>query len=141
MAQPAVLQGADEIAQSELLLNAYAARHARGCVADFLGYVDLAADASQISKHLTAGLWLVRTGTCVLLTAVWPALQWVHVQVWRFQGALTLASFLRKPDALAALARSLAVPRQAVVATVMQQLLTATAVRVCFMCMRCKPGC
>ena len=50
------------------------------------------------------------------------------MQVWRYQGALTLASFLRKGDALGALSRGLAVPRQAVAATVLQQLLGAVAV-------------
>ena len=51
--------------------------------------------------------------------------------MWRYQGALTLASFLRKGDALAALSRALAVPRSAVTATVMLQIMTATQVFVC----------
>jgi hypothetical protein len=55
---PSVAQGAEEMAQMEHLLNVYASRVARGHVADFLGYCEVAAD--EASARLTQGLWLVR---------------------------------------------------------------------------------
>ena len=55
----------DDIARSEHLLNVYASRHAKFSCGDFGGYLELASDAPSISKHLTAGLWLVRTLSAV----------------------------------------------------------------------------
>lgn len=42
----------------EHLLNVYAARHARGAVADFLGYCEV--EYGQASGKLSEGVWLVR---------------------------------------------------------------------------------
>ena len=50
------------------------------------------------------------------------------VQIWQYQGANTLATYLQKADPLAALSRSLLVPKEAVAATVMQQLFQAVHV-------------
>ena len=50
------------------------------------------------------------------------------VQIWRYQGANTLQTYLQKSDPLAALSRSLLVPKEAVVATVMQQVFQAVNV-------------
>ena len=48
----------------EHLLNVYAARHARGAVADFLGYCEV--EYGQASGKLSEGVWLVRHHLCNL---------------------------------------------------------------------------
>lgn len=50
-------QGAEEMAQMEHLLNVYASRAAKGSIADFVGYVEVAED--EATTRLTQGIWLV----------------------------------------------------------------------------------
>ena len=56
-------QGAEEMGQMEHLLNVYCSKKAKGSVADFLGFCDIAPEES--SKELTAGVWLV-SRSCLL---------------------------------------------------------------------------
>ncbi len=51
-------QGAEEMNRMEHLLNVYAAKNARGAVAEFLGYCEVA--RTEASTKLTEGVWLVR---------------------------------------------------------------------------------
>ena len=52
-----------------------------------------------------------------------------HVmQVWKYEGCRTLSYYLKRRDCVQALAKDLAVPEQAVVATVMKQILECLAV-------------
>lgn len=51
------VQGAEEMAQMEHLLNVYASRVAKGSIADFVGYVEVAED--EATTRLTQGVWLV----------------------------------------------------------------------------------
>lgn len=51
------LQGAEEMAQMEHLLNVYASRAAKGSIADFVGYVEV--DEEEATTKLTQGIWLV----------------------------------------------------------------------------------
>lgn len=50
-------QGAEEMAQMEHLMNVYASKAAKGGIAEFLGYCEVA--ASEANYRLTEGLWLV----------------------------------------------------------------------------------
>ena len=53
----------------------------------------------------------------------------VHaMQVWKYEGCRTLSYYLRRRDCIQALAKDLAVPEQAVVATVMKQILECLTV-------------
>lgn len=97
------VQGADEMAEMEHLLNVYTARAARSAVADFLGYCDVTEADTKVNRKLSPGLWLV----------------------WRYEGANTLAYYLRRRDCLAALGADLAVPQEAVAPTVMKQVFEA----------------
>lgn len=152
----------------EHLLNVYAARHARGAVADFLGYCEV--EYGQASGKLSEGVWLVRHHLCNLsratcdlqilstpprddgawlwcnrLTArmflalstkeMWTQLGQTGLnscrlaQVWRYEGARTLAAYLRRRDCVPALARDLGVPAEAVAATVLRHILEGLTVR------------
>ena len=151
----------------EHLLNVYAARHARGAVADFLGYCEV--EYGQASGKLSEGVWLVRDHPCSLPQAtcdrqimstspcndrVWlwcghsvarvclalstrdVVTAWVTglylrrlAQVWRYEGARTLAAYLRRRDCVPALARDLGVPAEAVAATVLRHILEGLTVR------------
>lgn len=51
------MQGAEEMAQMEHLMNVYASKAAKGGIAEFLGYCEVA--ASEANYRLTEGLWLV----------------------------------------------------------------------------------
>lgn len=51
------MQGAEEMAQMEHLLNVYASRVAKDSIADFVGYVEVAED--EATTRLTQGVWLV----------------------------------------------------------------------------------
>jgi hypothetical protein len=57
-ARAARAQGAEEMNRMEHLLNVYAAKNARGAVAEFLGYCEVA--RTEASAKLTEGVWLVR---------------------------------------------------------------------------------
>lgn len=50
-------------------------------------------------------------------------------QVWRYEGARTLAAYLRRRDCVHALARDLGVPAEAVAATVLRHILEGLTVR------------
>ena len=50
-------------------------------------------------------------------------------QVWRYEGARTLAAYLRRRDCVSALARDLGVPADAAAATVLRQILESLAAR------------
>lgn len=93
--------GAQEMAEMEHLLNVYASTACRRSVAPFVGYIEV----QQPRGRLTKGLWLA----------------------WKYEGDKTLAYYLRRRDAIAALAADLDVPEAAVVPTVMQQLFTCLA--------------
>ena len=56
------------------------------------------------------------------------------MQVWKYEGCRTLSYYLKRRDCLQALAKDLAVPEQAVVATVIKQILECLTVRLpaCF---------
>jgi hypothetical protein len=57
------VQGAEEMAQMEHLMNVYASKAAKGGIAEFLGYCEVA--ASEANYRLTEGLWLVSSnGSC-----------------------------------------------------------------------------
>lgn len=47
----------------ELLLNVYAAKNARGSIADFIGHCVVQPEES--SNRLTPGLWLVGPNACL----------------------------------------------------------------------------
>ena len=53
------VQGAEEMAQMEHLLNVYASRAAKGSIADFVGYIEVNED--EATTKLTQGIWLVRS--------------------------------------------------------------------------------
>lgn len=55
-------------------------------------------------------------------------------QVWKYEGCRTLSYYLKRRDCLQALAKDLGVPEQAVVATVIKQILECLTVRLpaCF---------
>lgn len=111
-----VLQGASEMAEMEHVLNVYAAKAAKEAVADFLGFCEVYEEDSKANKRLTPGLWLVwvfSTPACFDIA---------HLQIWRYEGRNTLAYYLRRRDCLPSIAADLAVPLEAVVPTVMQQL-------------------
>ena len=88
----------------ELVLNQYAAKVARGHCADFLGYCNVS--DQEANPSLTAGLWLM----------------------WKYEGSKTLSYYCRRRDTIRALAQDLEVPEEAVLATVMKQLLEGLAV-------------
>ncbi|KAK9901304.1 hypothetical protein WJX75_005502 [Coccomyxa subellipsoidea] len=92
------VEGAEEMGQMELLLNVYAASKARGSIADFMGHC--AVQPEEAKHRLTPGLWLV----------------------WRYEGSKTLAYYLKRRDCIRALAKDLAVPEEAVPATVMKHI-------------------
>ncbi len=50
------------------------------------------------------------------------------MQVWKYEGCRTLSYYLKRRDCLQALAKDLAVPEQAVVATVIKQILECLTV-------------
>lgn len=52
------VQGAEEMAQMEHLLNVYASRAAKGSIADFVGYIEVNED--EATTKLTQGIWLVK---------------------------------------------------------------------------------
>lgn len=56
------------------------------------------------------------------------------MQVWKYEGCRTLSYYLKRRDCLQALAKDLEVPEQAVVATVIKQILECLTVRLpaCF---------
>ena len=92
------VQGAQEMAEMEHLLNVYASSACRKSVAPFLGYVEV--DRSEVRGKLTKGLWLV----------------------WESQGLNTLAYYLKRRDCILALAKDLNVAEEAVLPTVMSQI-------------------
>ena len=94
--------GAQDFFDAEHVLNVYASKAAPRGVAPFLGYVDVD-ETDAASSTLTPGTWLV----------------------WRHEGAKTLAYFLRRRDADAALAADLGVPQPSVPATVVYDVLTS----------------
>jgi serine/threonine protein kinase len=83
------------MAAMEHLINVHAARNCRGHVADFLGYAEVPDDGRP------AALFGGGTGGGRLTPGLWLA--------WRYEGTRTLAYYLRRRDALRALARDLAV--------------------------------
>ncbi|KIY99127.1 putative Serine/threonine-protein kinase SNT7 [Monoraphidium neglectum] len=97
------VQGAEEMVAMEHLINVTASKAARGGVAEFMGYCEV--EEHEASRSLTPGLWLV----------------------WRYEGINTLAYYLRRRDALQALARDLDVPEDLVIPVAMRQLLTSLA--------------
>lgn len=99
------VEGADEMAEMEHVLNVYAAKVARKAVADFLGFCDVSEEDSRKNKRLTPGLWLM----------------------WKYEGSRTLAYYLRRRDCMSALATDLGVPVEAVVPTAMKQIFEALA--------------
>ncbi|BDA45257.1 probable serine/threonine-protein kinase STN8, chloroplastic at N-terminal half [Coccomyxa sp. Obi] len=92
------VEGAEEMGQMELLLNVYASSKARGSIADFMGHCTV--DPEEANYRLTPGLWLV----------------------WRYEGSKTLAYYLKRRDCIRALSKDLAVPEEAVPATVMKHI-------------------
>ena len=52
------------------------------------------------------------------------------MQVWKYEGCRTLSYYLKRRDCLQALARDLAVPEKAVVATVMKQIFECLTVSI-----------
>lgn len=50
------------------------------------------------------------------------------VQVWRYEGSKTLAYYLKRRDCIRALAKDLAVPEEAVPATIMKHILECLTV-------------
>ena len=52
------------------------------------------------------------------------------MQVWKYEGCRTLSYYLKRRDCLQALARDLAVPEKAVVATVMKQIFEGLTVSI-----------
>lgn len=52
-----LMQGAEEMGQMEHLLNVYANKAAKGSIADFVGYIEVAEE--QATTKLTPGVWLV----------------------------------------------------------------------------------
>ncbi|GBF87958.1 hypothetical protein Rsub_00670 [Raphidocelis subcapitata] len=97
------VQGADEMVQMEHLINVYASKAARGSIAEFMGFCEV--ERQQANGNLTPGLWLV----------------------WRYEGANTLAFYLRRRDGLRALARDLDVPEDLVIPVALRQVLTGLA--------------
>lgn len=92
------VQGAQEMAEMEHLLNVYASSACRKSVAPFLGYIEV--DPREVRGKLTKGLWLV----------------------WEAQGLNTLAYYLKRRDCIPALATDLNVAEEAVLPTVMTQI-------------------
>lgn len=97
------VQGADEMVQMEHLINVYASKAARGAIAEFIGYSEVG--RMEAAGNLTPGLWLM----------------------WRYEGANTLAYYLRRRDGLKALARDMGVPEPLVVGVALRQVLTGLA--------------
>ena len=134
--------------QMEHLLNVYATKAARGSIADFVGFVEV--DDSEATTRLTPGLWLVRinfaqswrlaacvrtvahtcsqcnlvmrSSDCKLMVRISKSGLAHAVQIWQYDGAQTLGSYLRKRDCIHALAADLGVSEPAVVPTVMKQI-------------------
>ncbi len=130
------MQGAENMAQMELLLNAYASKTARNHCAEFVGYCEVAEDEAtarltpggrcsaagsdtQAPSAAAAARSLTR-GCRTLLAGLWL--------MWKFEGSRTLSYYLRRRDTLRALASDLEISEDAVVATVMKQLLEGLAV-------------
>jgi hypothetical protein len=44
----------------EHVMNVYATKAAKGCIADFMGYCEV--EPEEATMRLTSGLWLVREG-------------------------------------------------------------------------------
>lgn len=44
----------------EHVMNVYASKAAKGCIADFMGYCEV--EPEEATMRLTSGLWLVREG-------------------------------------------------------------------------------
>jgi hypothetical protein len=51
------LQGAKEMVQMEHVMNVYASKAAKGCIAEFIGYCDV--EPEEATSRLTQGIWLV----------------------------------------------------------------------------------
>ncbi|GAX79925.1 hypothetical protein CEUSTIGMA_g7365.t1 [Chlamydomonas eustigma] len=96
-------QGAEEMHEMELTLNLYASKVAKGYCAHFLGHCTVTDDDATTS--LTPGLWLA----------------------WKYEGSRTLSYYLRRRDTMRSLAQELDIPEEAVLATVMKQLLKGLA--------------
>lgn len=71
-------------------------------------------------------------GACTILNRL--ARAQTALQVWKYEGCRTLSYYLKRRDCLQALAKDLEVPEQAVVATVIKQILECLTVRLpaCF---------
>ena len=64
------LQGAEQMGQMEHLLNVYANKAAKGSIADFVGYIEVAEE--QATTKLTQGVWLVSICYTFLLLCRYP---------------------------------------------------------------------
>lgn len=90
------VQGAQEMAEMEHILNVYASQACRKSVAPFLGYLEV----PEPRGRLTKGLWLV----------------------WDYEGDKTLAYYLRRRDTISALATDMEIDEEAVLPTIMSQI-------------------
>ncbi|KAL0031978.1 hypothetical protein WJX79_009976 [Trebouxia sp. C0005] len=97
------VQGAEQMGQMEHLLNVYANKAAKGSIADFVGYIEVAEE--QATTKLTQGVWLM----------------------WRYEGHRTLSYYLKRRDCIAALSEDMGVDKSAVVATIFKQVLESIA--------------
>ncbi|KAL0019460.1 hypothetical protein WJX77_005863 [Trebouxia sp. C0004] len=97
------VQGAEQMGQMEHLLNVYANKAAKGSIADFVGYIEVAEE--QATTKLTQGVWLM----------------------WRYEGHRTLSYYLKRRDCIAALSADMGVDKSAVVATIFKQVLESIA--------------
>eukprot|EP00798_Chlamydomonas_sp_ICE-L_P012483 gene12483-15693_t len=92
------VEGAEEMGRTELLLNAYASKAAKGHCADFVGFSEVT--AAQANHKLTEGVWLM----------------------WRYEGSKTLGYYMRRRDCVQVLAEDLGVEEQDVIPTVMTHM-------------------
>lgn len=97
------VQGAEQMGHMEHLLNVYANKAAKGSIADFVGYIEVAEE--QATTKLTQGVWLM----------------------WRYEGHRTLSYYLKRRDCIAALSEDMGVDKSAVVATIVKQVLESIA--------------
>jgi hypothetical protein len=67
------------------------------------------------------------TASCLLLLRPNDVLACIYLQAWRYEGSNTLAYYLRRRDALRALARDMGVDEGIVVPVAMRQLLLGLA--------------
>ena len=93
------------------------------CNRDGLDRMKISRFAVQSTPGGTSSLW--QEG----YPLTW-APRYTGIQVWKYEGCRTLSYYLKRRDCLQALARDLAVPEKAVVATVMKQIFECLTVSV-----------